>query len=167
MKLGISVFWVSDDGSVAQMDGDWMRAIRPPSSALLDAAVAHLPRASGIYAIVNKVTRERYVGQAKGKPAGIRGRVRQHIRELEAGRHFEHITRRWLQDAWNKYGRDAFEFVVLEQVDDNSKIAPYPDNLSLAEQWYINEKSEYNPDKGIVRAEFAYLVKARAWVKPS
>jgi hypothetical protein len=37
-----------------------------------------------------------------------------------------------------------------------------PDPLSLAEQWHINEKSEYNPDKRIVKG-FQELLESKAW----
>jgi hypothetical protein len=41
-----------------------------------------------------------------------------------------------------------------------------PDNLSLAEHFYINERSEYNADKRIVRNEFKSLIDAKAWREP-
>lgn len=125
--------------------------------------VESIPPKPGIYAIVNKLTGERYVGQARN----MRQRISNHIQELDRGRHFIKIKRRWLQEAWIKYGKQSFEFLVLEEVEDNRNAASYqirPDNLSLAEQWYINERSEYNPDKGIVRSQFAHLVESKAWM---
>lgn len=56
--------------------------------------------------------------------------------------------------------------VVLEVIIDNSSSTSYhvrPDNLSLAEHFYINERSEYNVDKRIVRDEFKALIEAKAW----
>ena len=121
-----------------------------------------LPDESGIYAIVNTRTGERYVGQA----SRIRSRMQTHTRELNAGTHFAHLKRRPLQDAWNQHGADAFECTVLELVYDNSAETSYherPDNLSLAEQYYIDERSEYNPDKAIVHARHRHLIEAKAW----
>ena len=120
-----------------------------------------LPRASGIYAIVNTSDGCRYVGQARD----IRARVRGHCRELEACTHQTSRERR-LQEAWKRAGPEAFHAVVLELVSDNKGQCNYhvrPDNLSLAEHYYINERSEYNVDKRIVRDEFRDLVEAKAW----
>lgn len=121
----------------------------------------HISDNAGIYAIVNTFNGHRYVGQAKN----MRKRVRSHLRDLDKGVHRTSEDRR-LQNAWNEFGRDAFEIVILETVADNSEVTNYhirPDNLSLAEHFYINEKSEYNVDKRIVRAEFQELISAKAW----
>lgn len=124
----------------------------------------HIPDLAGIYAIVNTVNGYRYVGQAKK----MKTRVRSHVRALDKGTHRTSEDRR-LQDAWNEFGRDVFEIMVLEEVFDNSAATNYhvrPDNLSLAEHFYINEQSEYNVDKRIVRDEFKSLLDAKAWRDP-
>ncbi|PYS90642.1 MAG: hypothetical protein DMF64_14665 [Acidobacteria bacterium] len=121
----------------------------------------HIPPVAGIYAIVNMLNGHRYVGQAKNMNA----RVRSHVRELDKGTH-RTSEKRLLQNAWNEFGREAFEIVVLEIVPDNRAATNYhvhPDNLSLAEHFYINERSEYNADKRIVRDEFKSLIDAKAW----
>ena len=117
-----------------------------------------IPDASGIYAIVNTTTGERYVGQAKH----MRARIQAHLRELSKGSHQTNKERR-LQEAWNKFGSDVFRAVVLEIVVDNSGPGLYPDNLSLAEHYYIGERGEYNVDDRIVRNEFADLIAQKAW----
>jgi group I intron endonuclease len=63
---------------------------------------------SGIYAIVNRVTGHRYVGQTKH----LRRREREHFKALAEGAH--HCQR--LQRAFEKYGRDAFSFEAIERV---------------------------------------------------
>ena len=71
-----------------------------------------------------------------------------------------------MQEAWNSYGPDAFDFVVLEFVDDNrfeTNLRERPDNLSLAEQYYVDQQSEYNHDKSIVQSRHHALVDSRAW----
>lgn len=118
----------------------------------------HIPDVAGIYAIVNTTNGHRYVGQAKKMNA----RVRSHVRDLDKGTHRTSEDRR-LQNAWNEFGHDAFEIIVLEVITDNSTATNYPDNLSLAEHFYINEQSEYNVDKRIVRDEFQTLIDAKAW----
>jgi len=61
----------------------------------------------GIYAIRNTVTSRRYVGSSKD----IELRWKQHLRKLRGGKHANPI----LQNAWNKYGEQAFEWLVLEE----------------------------------------------------
>ncbi|HLL14377.1 MAG TPA: GIY-YIG nuclease family protein [Pyrinomonadaceae bacterium] len=124
----------------------------------------HIPDVAGIYAIVNSTNGHRYVGQAKK----MNTRLRSHVRDLDRGSHRTSEDRR-LQNAWNEFGRSVFEVVVLEIVTDNSTATNYhvrPDNLSLAEHFYINERSEYNVDKRIVRDEFKALIEAKAWREP-
>ncbi len=121
----------------------------------------HIPNVAGIYAIVNTINGYRYVGQAKNMNA----RVRSHVLHLDKGTW--HLNEaRLLQKAWDEFGRDVFEFFVLEIVSNNSATTNYhvrPDNLSLAEHFYINERGEYNADKRIVRDEFKPLIDAKAW----
>lgn len=107
---------------------------------------------AGIYAIVHESSGSRYVGKA----LNIRSRVRDHIRDLDAGTERTNADM-LLQRAWIRYGRDAFVIRVLEKVRDNEKETRYhirPDNLSLAEHFYINERGEYNKDRRIVRSYF-------------
>lgn len=120
-----------------------------------------LPESSGIYAIINRTNGERYVGQA----VNIRYRLREHLRQLDAGIHKTN-EQRLLQRAWDRYGRDAFAIEVLELVADNRHKTIYavrPDNLSLAEHHYINERAELNVDRAIVEPRHAQLIRRRAW----
>jgi group I intron endonuclease len=66
---------------------------------------ANLP---GIYAIVNTVTRKRYVGSTV---KGFRSRWAEHQYRLKANTH----GNKYLQLAWNKYGPKSFVFIILEQ----------------------------------------------------
>lgn len=77
---------------------------------------------SGIYAIRHKATGKAYVGSA----VNIKNRWRGHHYHLQARSHHS----RPLQAAWNKYGADAFEWVVLEYVE--------LDRLIEREQHYID-----------------------------
>lgn len=84
----------------------------------------------GIYAIKNIKTNLQYVGSAKN----IKARWSRHRYDLLKSKHHSiHLTR-----AWNKYGKESFEFIILEQVEDNTK-------LIEREQWWLdNSKSAYN-----------------------
>lgn len=77
---------------------------------------------SGIYVIRCKVTGKVYVGSSKN----IKVRWRHHRRMLKSGTH--HSIK--LQRAWDKYGEDAFEFKIVEEVIDGL--------LTIYEQVYIN-----------------------------
>ena len=66
-------------------------------------------RESGIYQIRHRDSGKCYVGSA----VCIAHRWWGHRRRLERGNH--HSAH--LQHAWNKYGPDAFEFIVLERVE--------------------------------------------------
>lgn len=62
---------------------------------------------SGVYAILCRASGRQYTGSS----ADIQKRWRQHKSMLRRGKHHSPP----LQNAWNKYGEDAFEFVVLEE----------------------------------------------------
>lgn len=84
--------------------------------------------ASGIYAIVNKINGKRYIGSA----VKFGARFRKHIWELENGSH--HSAK--MQRAWRKYGREAFDFTVLEVVSS-------PSDLIDREQSWIDSTGVY------------------------
>lgn len=61
---------------------------------------------SGIYTITNKVNGKLYVGLSNN----VHHRFSQHKSDLNHNRH----SNPYLQNAWNKYGADAFEFKLLK-----------------------------------------------------
>ena len=85
-----------------------------------------------IYSILNKRNGKIYVGQT------IQGRKRfkKHKSELDNHNH----PNSHLQNAWDKYGSDAFEFNVLENCSD--------DKLDDNEIWWIDYFDSTNQDKG-------------------
>ena len=83
----------------------------------------HLPAHGGIYQIRHDLSGRVYVGSA----VSITKRCAQHIRELNRSKH--HSQK--LQNAWNKYGADAFSFSVIEEVS-------APENLLAREQHWID-----------------------------
>lgn len=70
--------------------------------------------ASAIYAIVNNVTRDMYVGSA----VAVSRRWRAHRNLLTKQRHYN--TR--LQRAYDKYGANTFDWEVIQFIDDKSKL---------------------------------------------
>jgi group I intron endonuclease len=71
-----------------------------------------MSKISGIYAIRNKANDKLYVGSSMS----VRYRWKQqHRTDLRRGLHYNFH----LQRAWNKYGENNFEFIVLEECDEN------------------------------------------------
>ena len=64
----------------------------------------------GIYCIENKINRKKYIGQS----VDIYDRWYQHKYELSNNRHHNNH----LQNAWNKYGCENFDFYILEECDE-------------------------------------------------
>jgi group I intron endonuclease len=78
------------------------------------------PNNSGIYKITNTINKHIYVGSTKC----FRDRWRQHFSQLCNEIH----DNPYLQAAFLKYGKEAFEFSVLQEVE------PENDALKAAEQ---------------------------------
>lgn len=99
---------------------------------------------SGIYAIVNKINGHRYIGSS----ADITGRWKNHRERLAKNNHHS----RHLQHAWDCYGKDSFDFIVITECSVLELIA--------IEQKYIDEMApEYNVSPiagrtaGVIRTE--------------
>ena len=84
-----------------------------------------------IYAITNIVNDKQYVGQAVIKLK----RWKDHKTSLNVGKH----KNRYLQAAYDKYGKDAFVYTVLE-------ILPTTLNLDEREQYWINKLNTVAPN---------------------
>lgn len=82
----------------------------------------------GIYEIKNKVTGKIYIGSSKQ----IEKRWEQHLQSLEKGEHHSIL----LQRAWNKYGKECFEFIIKEECRE--------EELLIKEQKHLDLKPEYN-----------------------
>ena len=70
--------------------------------------------ASGIYKITNKINGKVYVGSA----VNFNNRWKEHLRELRKEKHHSSA----LQNAWNKYGEDNFEFSIIEECERTRKV---------------------------------------------
>lgn len=91
---------------------------------------------SGIYLIINQTNGKGYVGQS----VNIKKRWSVHKTQLN---HQKHVNT-YLQNAWNKYGEEKFNFLILEKCD--------KDALNDAEIFWIKHlntyKNGYNMDEG-------------------
>ncbi len=91
------------------------------------------PPKSGIYLITNIVNGHKYIGSSEN----LFGRWKCHTKELKANKH----GNVYLQNAWNKYGKDNFKFNTLFYCN--------KENLLKYEQilltyYYDNQKTCYN-----------------------
>ena len=90
----------------------------------------HIPRKSGIYAIVNTLNGHFYIGSA----VDLYHRKVLHFSDLRKSEHHS----RYFQNAYNLYGADAFRFVIIEYVE-------VAKDLIEREQHYIDTLNpEYN-----------------------
>jgi len=87
---------------------------------------------SGIYKIVNKTNGKFYLGSSKS----IHSRWSQHKKELRNNCHHS----RYLQNAWNKYGEDAFSFEIYELIN--------VEELIIKEQYYLDSLKPYDETIG-------------------
>jgi group I intron endonuclease len=89
--------------------------------------------ARGIYKLINVINDKFYVGSA----VDLKRRKTRHFSELRKGKH----NNRHLQAAWNKYGEQAFVFVVIAEV------APEADLLAAENVWlhaHVGKEYCYN-----------------------
>ena len=94
----------------------------------------------GIYKITNKFNGKLYIGQA----LDAWHRWWSHKTVLRKNQHINN----YLQRAWNKYGEDTFEFVIIEEVLDASL-------LNIREQFWLDAFKAYNKAFGYNLAQYA------------
>lgn len=87
---------------------------------------------SGIYKIINKINSKYYVGSSDDILSS-RGRFYSHTKLLKRNKHYN----KYLQRSWNKYGESNFDFIIIEETQN--------ENLLIVEQKYLNiAKNEKN-----------------------
>lgn len=87
----------------------------------------------GVYQIRNLPTGKVYIGSSNN----VLRRWEHHREFLRKGKH----RSKYLQRAWNKHGPEAFEFTVLEQMEDTVR-------LIECEQYWIDKTKCYKPRYG-------------------
>jgi group I intron endonuclease len=85
-----------------------------------------------IYQIKNKIDGKIYIGSTNN----IRRRWNNHRSKLNNNKH----ENSYLQSAWNKYGQDNFEFIAIEEVNNDNRIE--------REVFYLNERKSYERNIG-------------------
>lgn len=85
---------------------------------------------TGIYQIINKINDHAYVGSA----VDIKRRWAWHKSRLNKGKHYNP----YLQHAWNKYGKENFEFSMVEKIVEKSLL------LKVEQSYLDNLKLKYN-----------------------
>jgi group I intron endonuclease len=83
---------------------------------------------SGIYMIKNKLNNKCYIGSS----INIYNRWKGHIKQLKRNKH-----NKYFQNAWNKYGEENFEFIIIEVVKNLNK-------LIVKEQYWMDYYKCYN-----------------------
>jgi len=87
------------------------------------------PIISGIYLIRNKATKKNYIGSSNN----IKKRWRVHRSLLKNNKHHS----KPLQNSYNKYGKNAFEFIILKEVE--------PSDLLIEEQKFFSAYDSLAP----------------------
>jgi group I intron endonuclease len=89
----------------------------------------------GVYCIVNTINNKKYIGSTKC----FKSRFSKHKSDLLKKKHHSFL----LQRSWDKYGSEAFEFKILEEVSDCLL-------YKQKEQHYLDtEDCHYNLDKQV------------------
>lgn len=91
---------------------------------------------SGIYAIVNKNTKQMYIGQS----ADIEIRWKAHKRELRNNYH----RNNHLQRSWNKYGESTFEFIIIEELANDKELLHEKEIEYIAKYNTFKDPFHYN-----------------------
>ncbi len=94
----------------------------PSTGPITSKAMVEKP---GIYAIIHKSSGRRYVGSA----SNLSKRWHRHRKDLNCGMH----RNAHLQASWDKYGSEAFSFMILELTSD----------LTIREQYWIDYFDSY------------------------
>ena len=99
-----------------------LNTITETKKKLIEKQWADTGKISGIYVIINKVNHKYYVGSS----IDIDDRWYNHIWALNCDKH----RNKHLQNAWNKYGENSFNFYIVEYIDIN--------DLLVVEQKYLD-----------------------------
>ena len=85
----------------------------------------------GVYKITNKINGKIYIGSTFSN-GGFEKRWYTHKNLLKRNKHYNKI----LQNSWNKYGEDSFEFEIIE-------IVLTKEDILIKEQYYLDLFKSY------------------------
>lgn len=91
-----------------------------------------------IYAIINKENGKQYIGSTNS----FKTRKNCHLYLLRNGHHHNF----YLQNAWNKYGKECFNFIVLEE----HVTIPRKELYDIEQQYLDKYSPEYNTAKKVL-----------------
>lgn len=89
----------------------------------------------GLYKLVNRVTGQCYVGQSQR----VKKRIKEHFRLLRQNKH----TNPHLQNAYNKYGSDAFYGAIEVECSSLEELDRLEESFLKGDAWF-EEKTVYN-----------------------
>ena len=96
---------------------------------------------AGIYMILNTINNHKYIGST------VNFRKRWNTHQSALNKNCHHSIH--LQNAWNKYGKDSFKFVILEEVSQF-----FANLLIVLEQQYLDD---YQPEYNICKIAYSSL----------
>ena len=100
-----------------------------------DANGVLIERKSGIYMFNNKINGHKYIGKTKD----LYNRYREHYYRKDDNYDKEH-PKKQLYQAFNKYGFENFDFIIVEQFDEPIS----EEELSKLEEYYISYYDSYH-----------------------
>lgn len=89
---------------------------------------------AGIYKIINEVNGKFYIGSS----VRLRRRKNEHFHELSLGKH----SNTYLQNAYNKYGKDNFKWEIIEYIERIEDIEQFKKKILEREQYWIDKYKE-------------------------
>ena len=98
----------------------------------------NLDKKCGIYCIKNKINNKVYIG----KSINIYSRLYQHLSDLNTGKRKSKNSH--LLNAWEKYGRNNFEYFVLEYLEPIENLVKERELYWILQYNSINRKFGYN-----------------------
>jgi group I intron endonuclease len=121
---------------------------------------------SGIYKIVNTVNGKYYIGSSSDIfTTNVHGRLYRHKRNLKQNiHHNDHLQR-----AWNKYGENAFDFIVVKEVEEKDLLLVEQEYLDIAKKeqnkcYNLIFKAGGGPPTEYVKEKISKTIRAKNWV---
>jgi group I intron endonuclease len=93
-----------------------------------------------IYGIKNKTDNKIYIGQT----INLENRIKDHMKRLSNEKHWNN----YLQRAWDKHGEENFEFIVLEECEENKDILNEKEIYWIKKLNSTNKEFGYNGEHG-------------------
>lgn len=106
---------------------------------------SHLSSNPGIYKIISKIDNKIYIGSS----VHLRNRANRHQNNLRQNKHLS----KHLQNAYNLYGEENFDFVILEEYNKNTITRT---ELLKREQFYLDKLKPFLKENGYNTCSYAH-----------